>query len=410
MGVFKYKLLTPQGKIDKDIIYLPFDDPSPAVRFLEKQGGVVLDISPASFIGEKIFFFVIKFRGIKRSEMAEFFNNLSILVKSGVSILGALEEVNKSIKNRRLNFLIKSIITDIEMGQTFSEAVARHKDIFSPLIVHMTRIGEETGRLDDMLEKIKDHILRMDKIITDTKRAIRYPAFLFFMLLGAFLFWFWYVVPQIIRVFKDMDLELPWTTKFLLVFSKFMRFYFPWIILIVAVLLGLVFLFKRRSEKLNYLFDKVVLNIPIFSSIINTSIIAKVCENLGILISSGITIIRALDIIIATLSNVVYKDSFKKALSQVESGNTLSGALGTTSVLPSFVVRMIHVGEESGRLPEQLDYVASIYRNKLEYLVDTLSKSLEPVLLIIMGVFFALIMVGMLLPVYNLVSSIGMGG
>ncbi len=407
MALFRYKIITPTGNIVSDSVFLPFDDTSSAIRFLERQGSIVLDISKVNPFLEKIFDFYKRSGGIKRTELAEFFNNLSILLKSGVTILGALEEINKETKNKKLNFLIKSIITEIEMGHTFSEALSRYKKIFSPLIIYMIQIGEETGRLDEALKRIRDHLLRVDKIINDTKRAIRYPLFLLFMLTVAFSFWFWFVVPKIVNVFKDMGIPLPWPTRLLLFLSGAMKTYFPKAVLCILIISVIFFVIKKKIPAVNYFWHRLILSVPIISQILEISLTARICESIGILLSAGVSIIRVLEIIINTTQNMVYKKRLKDAMSYIEVGNSLSDALNNAKALNPFVIRMVHVGEETGRIPEQMEYISSVYREKLEYLVDSLSKSLEPILLIIIGIFFAAIMIGMLLPLYDLVSSMG---
>jgi type II secretory pathway component PulF len=409
MAVFRYKLLTSSGKVEQDMVHLPFDNSAAAIRYLERQGGTVLRIKQLQEYLGKAYLALKKFSsGMKRQDLASFFNNLAMMQSAGVPVLSALKEIQADIDNKNMQGLINFICTDIEMGQTFSEALQKHPNIFSNLILNMIQIGEETGQLDQMQQKVADHIQHVDKIISDTKRALRYPSFLFMVVLGAVIFWFWYVVPKIVNLFQDMDMALPLITRILIYVSDFLQDYLHWGLLAAVTCIITILLLRKFIYKVRYTIDYLLLKAPIMSDILNTSYIARISENIGVLVGAGITVLRSLDIIISSLNNVVYKERIQNVRNHVQTGNTISWSMRQSQAMHPFAIRMIAVGEESGRLNEQTEYVARIYRQRLDNMVETLSKTLEPVLLITLGVFFAIIIAGLLLPVYDLISQIGM--
>ncbi len=408
MPLVSYKLLTPAGEIESHRIVLPFDDISAAIRYLEKQGGTVVDIKLHSPLITRIYLLLSEFfSSISRQELAEFFNNLSMMQSAGVPILSALKEIGEDIKNPRLKNIIKLLCTDIEMGQTFSEALARHQKVFSNLILNMMKVGEETGRLDDMEKKASEYLLNIDKIIRDTKRALKYPAFLMVVVSGAVTFWFAFVVPQIVGLFYEMKVALPLPTRIVIGISNFFKHWASMAAGGVVLMVILVVMARRFSNRVKFFTDMAMLHVPILKDIINTSYIARITENLGILVSSGISILRTFEIIIDSLENEVYKRRLSQVKDFIQMGNTVAASMRQAKALHPFAIRMIAVGEDTGRLDEQTRYVATVYRERLENLVDTLSKTLEPLLLMLLGGIFALIMAGLLLPIYSLVSKMG---
>lgn len=409
MGVFYYKRLTADGQVDKkNAAGLPFDELEAAQRYLERQGATVLNIRQfPRWIAPLGLFWEYGFTKVSRTELAEMFNNLAMMLGSGITVLSSLQEVREDMKNRRLMGVVNFMISDISTGQTFSEAARRHPKVFSNIILNMIRIGEETGRLDRMLKNISDHLNHVEQIISDTKRALIYPGFLLFVVTGAVVFWFWYVVPQIVSLFQDIGVELPTITKVLIFISYLVQNYFLWALGGIAVSAIVLVVARRTVYRVRYAIDWGLLRMPVLATILNTSAIARVSENLGILIGAGVTVLRTLEIITDSMQNVVYKERLQQVQEEIKLGNTLALSLRRANALHPFAIRMIGVGEDTGRLEEQTVYVARQYRERLTNLVEVLSKSLEPAMLVIMGLFFALIVAGLLLPIYDLITQIG---
>jgi type II secretory pathway component PulF len=407
MRSFRYRILDDKGKVTKGVVELPFEDVPPAVRYLERQGGTVLSIQPVNRIIASLSNISRAFAKVKRTDLAEVLNNLSMLLAAGVPVLTAIQDVLQDLKNPVLEQTLKFICTDIESGQTFSSALSRHPKVFSSLIQNMCRIGEETGRLDEMLKKSADHLKHLEEIIGATKRALMYPSFLMVVVMGAVAFWFLIVVPQLVELFQDMGVELPPLTRGLLAFSEFLQNYM--LKILVGVVLGVVLLklLRKRSKKLRYAMDAMILRVPVISTIIETSIVARISEYLGILQAAGVGVLKTLDIIADSMSNEVFEKRLRLVEEGIRGGNTLSVSMRQANAMHPFAIRMISVGEQTGRIEEQTDYVASVYRERLSGLVEVLGKSLEPAMLVFLGLIFALVIGGLLLPIYDLMSNLG---
>ncbi len=407
MPLFRYKILDDSGKIERGVAELPFVDITAAIRYLERQGGLVLNIrklDPISAFVTRI----VTYGGsrIKRTDLAEFFNNLSIQLKAGVPVLDALGEIMEDTSNPMLKMVLRFIKIDIESGQTFAEALARHPKVFSPLVINLARIGEETGNLDEMLMKASVHLRNIQEIISSTRRSLMYPAFLLCVVFGAAVFWFYYVVPKMIELFKDMGVSLPFLTRALIYVADWTQAYLGMTMMGIAIFIVLVLILRKKNLTFRYYTDLTLLHTPIISQIIKTSIIARICEYLGILVGAGVGVIKAFEIIRDSMSNAVVKHRLYLAENAVRGGNSISDAFRQVKVLHPFAVRMINIGELSGRLDEQTTYVADVYRQKLNAMVQVLGRTLEPIMLVVMGLIFGAVMGGLLLPIYDLVSKI----
>lgn len=408
MAFFRFKLLTATGRIDRGVVELPFTDNPPAIRYLERQGGVVIDIHKLGALMSWLTRFVTQgFTRVKRPDLAEFFNNMAMLLGAGVPVLSAMEEIMQEIKNPMLLMTLKFMRTDIESGQTFGEALSRHPKVFNPLVQYMCRIGEETGMLDKMCAKSAKHLEHIEQIVSGTKRALVYPAFILTVVVAACAFWFYVVVPKILALFVDMKVAIPWPTQLLMNISNWFQAYFGWSILGFVAAIFLVTTLRRKNTWFHYQTDWVMLHIPVLNNIIHLSTNARISEYLGILVGAGVGVVRTLEIITDSIENLVYKGRLILVQDSVKNGNPLSDSMRQAEALHPFAVRMVSVGEQTGRIEEQTGYVAEIYRQKLDGMVEVLGKTLEPLMLVIMGVMFGAIFAGLMLPIYDMMGKLG---
>lgn len=408
MPLYTYKLLNSTGRMEKGMVELPFADPLAAARYLERRGSVILKVTMLPRIVTTIIAFFNRRMGhINRLELAEFLNNMAMLVGAGVPVLSSLEEIRQDLKNPRLRKSVNFMCTDIENGFTLADAMNSQPHIFSTVVLHMIRIGEETGNLDMMLKKGSEHIRHIHEIISGTKRALMYPAILLCVVSLATFFWFWYVVPKIVTLFQDFGIVLPLPTRILIAISDALQQHGLSVLAGIFCIVVLSIFGRKTNYRIRLCQDKLILKTPILSGIVETALIARICEYLGMMLTAGISIIRTMDIIIDSMGNLVMKNKLMQSRESIKGGQTLAASLRQAKALHPFAVRMIAVGENTGRIEEQTAYVADLYREKISSLVQNLSKILEPILLGILGIIFAMIVMGLLLPVYDLITNIG---
>lgn len=377
---------------------------------LERSGDTVIFVKKLHpVIAAIIAFFVYGFQGnsIKRNELAEFFNNVSVMLKAGIPLLLALKDAGEGLTSGRFATVLSGITIDVESGATFSEALAKHPRFFSGTLIHLIRIGEETGNLDHMLLNCSNHLKRIDEIIRSTKQAMIYPSIVLTLISGGMLFWFYSVVPKILVLFDEMEVELPPLTKAILLISEYVQEY---IVLLLVVSFGSVFLIyigNSTSVVVRKFFQQILIRLPVFKSIIIASNMAFITEYFSLLLNAGIDVVRSVSILAEAVSNEIYRDKMQLIGARLANGDTIAESFSIRELFPPFVLRMIKVGEQSGSLPEQLEYIADDYRTRLNTIVETIGKLIEPVVLVIAGGMFAVILAGLFLPIYDLVSQVG---
>lgn len=409
MNYYRYKLITAEGQIDSGVVRLPYQETMSAINHLERNGGMALYVNKMGRMGQWFCKLVDlrPQRKLSRTLVAELLNNLSLMLRAGMPMITALEEAAQTEALPRISRDFEELIDRIKGGSSFSDAAERYPHIFPRNVIFLIRMGESTGRLDQMLKEAAEHLLRVQKIVSDTKQALLYPCFVLGAIGGGVLFWFAYVVPKIVGLFLELDVTLPKITLILIRLSEiFQTYYLHMIIGGLAALVGLIIL-RKRSRRCRKAMDYVLLRTPIAKSIVTASVLAYISEYFAMLINAGIDILQTVGILNNFVGNEVYRDKLAEVKGYLENGEGISDSFKLTLIFPNFVVRMMSVGENSGTLPEQLNYIAEQYRSKLSVLVSTIGKSIEPLVLTIAGVLFAVIIVGLFLPIYDLVSTVG---
>lgn len=408
MNYYRYKLITAEGEINAGIAKLPYKETMSAVSHLERNGAVTLYVKKLGRVAQWLFRLqdLRPQRKLSRTLTAELLNNLSLMLKAGMPMVTALEEAAQTEEYPKVAKDFEEIIDRIKSGSGFSDAARRHPHIFPRNVIYLIRMGEDTGKLDEMLKDAADHLLRIDKIVNDTKQALLYPCFVLTAIGGGLLFWFAYVVPKIVGLFKELDVALPAITIFLIECSEFFQDYYLHIIIAtIGVLIGTLVL-RKRSRRFRKALDLILLRTPVAKSIVTASVLAYISEYFAMLINAGIDILQSVNILGNSVSNEVYRDKLVEVKNFLENGEGISDSFKAAVIFPNFVVRMMSVGEYSGTLSDQLGYIAEQYRNKLSILVATIGKSIEPLILMVAGAIFAVVIIGLFLPIYDLVSKV----
>lgn len=409
MKYYRYKCIAPDGRVSSGFIQLPYRDAMSAVSHLERDGSIALFVRPLGPVTDFLMRMLTwRFRRrLPRPLLAEILSNLSLMLKSGMPLTTAVEETAAGVEQKQVQKDMQDIINGIRSGMVLSEIAAKYPHVFPRTVVHLIRMGEETGRLDKMLRDASDHLKRVHGIISDTKQALMYPAMVFFAIGGGLVFWLYYVVPKITGLFSEMGLAMPAITLLLVGLSDFVRRNILVImggILIMAAVIGVG---RKSSRKMREFMDVVLLKIPVIKTIRAAANLAFMSEYLSMLLNAGIDLLQSLDILIDSVSCEVCRKRLLKVRSSISRGDTISDAFRKAGIFPPFVVRMISIGELSGNLTEQLDTMAVEYRRKLRILVATLGKLIEPAVLVIAGSVFAVIIVALLLPIYDLLGKLG---
>ncbi len=409
MTYYRFKTLSKTGKVASGIIQLPYDNVISTISHLERGGDTVIVVKKINrFIAVLCTFFVYGFQGssISRLELAEFFNNVSVMLKAGISLLVALKDAGAGITKGRFGAVLDAITIDIESGATLSETMDKHPGVFPGTTRHLVALGEETGNLDAMLLQCSKHLKKLNDIISSTKQALLYPSIVLTLISGGMIFWFYYVVPKILALFDEMEVELPPLTKAILWISGYVQNYIFTILFITFAVVFVIYSAIHSSQKIRKIFHYILLRLPVFKTIIVASNLAFITEYFSLLLGAGVDIVRSITILSDAVTNEVYKEKMITIGARLANGETVAESFTIQSFFPPFVLRMIKVGEQSGSLPEQLTYIADDYRIRLNAIVDTIGKMIEPIVLIIAGGMFTVILAGLFLPIYDLVSQV----
>ncbi len=345
-------------------------------------------------------------RGPSRRELAEFCRNLALLIRAGIPLIQALGDLKKTTKHKALKISIGRLIRNLTEGRSLSEGLRKDEKLFAPIILALIHVGEETGRLDETLERAADHLLRVEEIVSNTKRALLYPLFVLVSMGGALLFWIFFVFPKILELFKEFGTNLPWATRLLLESVKFSKTYWAVFLLWGLVSLAVAYALWRWSPTRLFL-EKLLLQIPLIGPARRLSMMAFFYEYLALLFEAGLDAIRCFEIIGEAHQNPFLRQTIGRLKEALLEGFPLATAFEEIRLFNPLELRMIRVGEESGRLIEQFRYLADYYYQALEAFVNTLSKVIEPILIILAGLLFLALALALLGPIYDLIGNLG---
>jgi type II secretory pathway component PulF len=402
MSNYSYKALDANGDVIRGI--LEADDASSVHKNLTTRGLFVLSVKESSIMLKKISNRFITWR-IGRKDIIEFSSNLSIMIRAGVPILTALDDIIDTVDNKHLKSIISDIKKNIEMGSRLSDAVELHKTIFPDIFIRLVRVGEETGRLEESLSEVADHLQKLEDLASTVKRALIYPLFSLITTGAAVIFWLAYVLPKIMQVIRDLGVKMPLLTKILYELSKITEEYW-YILLIIPVLIFLIIQTMKLKPKTRYYLDYIKIKIPIIKLLIYNRLLALFSEQLRLLITAGITIDRSLDVAADVMGNEVFKKAILESKKEIETGSKISDALSAQKIFPSLLIRMVAIGESSGNLDKQFNFLAEHYYKLVDDFSDKVGKMIEPILIITLGCIMGLMVAGVLLPMYDVFTKL----
>jgi type IV pilus assembly protein PilC len=290
---------------------------------------------------------------------------------------------------------------DIETGSSLSEALSRHKKIFSPLFVSMVRAGESSGMLDEILDRLAAYLEKTSNLQKKVSAALIYPAVVSAMAVGITLLLLLKVIPIFKDIFSGFGSELPKPTMMLIAISDIMRKYF---LLVVIILAGAVIMAARyiKTERGRLAFDSILLKLPIFGILLTKVAISKFTRTLSTLIKSGVPILSSLEIVGKTSGNKAIEATVEVVRNNVREGEGVSEPLARSKMFPPMVVRMISVGEQSGQLEKMLSKIADFYDEQVDAAVSGLTSLIEPLIIAFLGIVIGTIVICMFLPIFKL--------
>jgi len=401
-----YIASTKEGKIKKG--FISADSLKAARDFLSNQGLLIISLKKKRKIYLKFPSLSIFFLGgVSTLDKLMFTKHLSVMLKSGVDIIGALKVLKKQTSSSKLKNILRKTIPSVSSGRRLSDSLAEFPDTFSELYINVIRIGEEGGFLDKNLEYLAIQMKKDYDLKRKIKNAMAYPIIVLAAAVAISLSLSVFVLPKITKLFKAFTVPLPLTTRILLWVSGFLGEYG---ILFVVCLVSLVIIsrwfFSRKFIK--PYFDQLLLNLPLIGKIRRHINLARFSRVLSSLLKSGLPIINALRITTNTLGDASYQKSLINITDEVQKGARLSSLLQKKEkFFPSLIIQMVDTGERTGRLEETLFYLAEFYEGEVDGAVKNLATIIEPILLILVGIVVGTVALAIISPIYQITGTLG---
>lgn len=405
MPRFKYVVKDKAGKTLRGVLEGEAKDA--AIKSLRVKGMVIINIEEERKSAFSAGLFRIKSRKIKIDDLVIFARQLATMVDAGIALINALDILAEQVDNVSFKHVLFKVRDDVETGSSLSEALAKHKKIFSSLFINMVRAGESSGMLDEILDRLATYLEKTSALQKKIKAAMVYPAVVTAMAFGITVFLLIKVIPVFSDIYAGFGAKMPAPTQIVINISNFLRRYF-YVAVIVLGAAGFLFSKYTKTEKGKKWLDRLKLNVPIFGSLMRKVVVGKFTRTLSTLIKSGVPILNALEIVSKTAGNVVVEEAVEQVRVNVKEGEPIADPLARSGVFPSMVVRMISVGEQTGELEKMLLKIADFYDEQVDASVSALTSLIEPLIIAFLGLVIGGIVICMFLPILQISTIVSM--
>lgn len=398
--LFNYKTITKQGINQDGSIDAPNMDL--AISSLQKRDLIIMQINP---VNERKSWFSSGFMNrVKVSDIVIMSRQIATLFEAKVSVLSTFRLLATESENPIIREKLGQVTEDIKGGISISDAMSKHPEIFSEFYVSMVRSGEESGKLSEGFNYLADYLDRSYALTSKAKNALVYPAFVVASFLVVMTVMIVFVIPKLGSILADTGQEMPIYTKIVLGFSNFVSSYWYLFILLIG---GVVFFLMRYlpTPAGKQSLSRLKLTVPYVGDLYKKLYLSRIADNMDTMITSGVSMVRALEITGDVVDNDIYKDILKKSSVAIKGGSSVSEVFSQHAEIPGIMVQMIRVGEESGRLGYVLGTLASFYRREVDNAVDTLVGLIEPIMIVFLGVAVGVLLTSVLVPIYNVASG-----
>lgn len=400
MAEYKYKSIDQRGKIIQGTLH--------ATNILEiehRLQKVKQDLISAKEIKPRLLGFGRN--KLERRDLINFVFQLQQLTKAGVPLLDGISDLRDSTESGYFKDVLSSLSESIGGGKTFSESLKQFPKDFDDVFVALIEVGEESGELPEILRDLGESLKWVDELVAKAYKILMYPAIVLTVVLSVTLFMMLYLVPKIIPFVNEMGGEIPGYTQALISLSDFLSVYW-W--LIIAIPIGATVFIRfmtRRSPRFAYQMDSLRLKMPIFGPLSFKLKIARFVSYVALLYSSGITVLRSLEIGKSLVGNKVLIGAIEEVKTSIEDGENITESFAKTGIFPPFVIRMIRIGENTGELDEALKNVEYFYTREVQEQIDKIEPTILPILVVIMASILGWVMIAMLGPIWDMFSKLG---
>ena len=343
---------------------------------------------------------------ISIEERVLFSKHLAMILRSGISTLEGLKLIRSQVKSRNFKRILQEAIQKVENGHTLSDALATNVRAFGELFINIINLGEMTGTLSDNLNFLANELRKSKQLRSKVMGALVYPIILLFATAGIVGVLVFLIVPKIMPIFVSLKAELPLTTRILIASADFLKNNYV-LVLVGGVLLVIGFILSSNIPKIKKFYQLLLLGIPIAGHVYLNYMSANITRTLGLLLKSGFKIVEAVNTTAASISSLPHKEALLELAIGIQRGEAMGDVLGRHERLfPATFQRMVEVGERTGNLEPNLTYLSEFYEDEVDYALRTLSSTIEPVMLVLMGGIVAFVAVSIISPIYQVTQTL----
>lgn len=399
--LFTYKALTKEGEKKEGTI--DAINKTVAISALQERGLIVVAIKGNE--DKKSFLSINLWQTIPLRDVVILSRQIATLFEAQISALKTFTLLASSTENKLLSKKLNQVADDLQAGSSISGALSRHPEVFSSFYVNMVKSGEESGKLNQVFMFMADYLDRQYALNSKARNALIYPVFVIVVFLTVMILMFTMVIPNLSKLLIESGQEIPFYTKIVIAISDFILNYGIFLLIFVVLLAGWAW-YMSKSPSGKRVLDSIKLSLPIAGNLYKKLYLARIADNLNTMLSSGISIVRSIEVTSEVAGSQIYADIMSQSAESVKAGEMFSNSLKKYEEMPGIFVQMIQVGEETGSLGAILKTLAVFYKREVDDAVDTLIGLIEPFMIICLGLGVGVLLVSILVPIYNIATSI----
>ncbi len=400
--LFKYHAIDQDGHERDGTIEAPSQEV--AVSALQRRNLIISVIESAekrSLLDIDLSFF----GRVSNKDVVILSRQIATLFEAQVSALRVFRLLAAEVYNKQLATVLSAVGDDLQGGSPISSALARHPKVFTSFYVNMVRSGEESGKLSETFVYLADYLDRSYDIVSKAENALIYPIFVIVVFFGVMGLMLTLVIPKISAILVDSGQEIPIYTKIVIGFSNFLVSY--GIFVLIALAVGGFYIWQLgKTERGKLVLDSIKLSVPYVGDLYKKLYLSRIADNFSTMLLSGVSVVEAIEITGSVVDNAVYEAVLVEVGKDVKGGSSISGALGKHPEIPSIMVAMTKVGEETGELGKILTTLAKFYNREVTNAVDTLVGLIEPIMIVMLGLGVGTLLAAVLVPIYNLAGAL----
>lgn len=398
--LFKYKVIDKDGKTKEGQIEAINSDV--VITSLQKRGFVVVSTEEAD---KKLFKNISFFERVSNKDVVILSRQIATLFEAQVSVLRVFRLLAAETESPVLRKNLAVIASDLQGGNSISQALAKHPKVFSNFYVNMVRAGEESGRLNETFLYLADHLDRSYELTSKAKGALVYPAFVMTVFFAVMFLMFTMVIPKLTSILVSSGAEIPFFTRIIMGISDFLLDYGLFLIVFVIIISYFLIRYgKTDAGKLS--FSKFKINIPYIGNLYKKLYLTRIASNMNTMLVSGVPIIKVIENTADVVDNVVYQNILMEAAKKIRAGESVSNALSGNKFIPSIMIQMIKIGEETGEMGMILETLSKFYEREVNNTVDNIVALIEPAMIVALAVGVGILLTSVLIPIYNVSSTI----